>query len=79
MPGDEAIVAPVNAHVKELMVEQLSVTIGLDVTIVPIHPAPFVGALITGEGQNVKSGLVSSTTVTVNEQVCVLPCTSVAV
>ena len=56
---------------------QLSVTVGAVQVAVAVQAAPWFTLMLAG--QPVISGLVASTTVTVKEQVTVLPAPSVAV
>lgn len=74
--GDAPVVAPVNAQVCTVT-PQLSVAVGLLGANVAVHTAGSVG-LVTLAGQ-VMDGACVSLTVTVKEQVAVLPAASVAV
>jgi hypothetical protein len=74
--GEDAIVAPVIAHVKEATV-QLSLLVGLGVTTEAVHKLAAVFA-VRLEG-HVIVGAMLSVTVTVNEQVAVRPALSVTI
>jgi hypothetical protein len=74
--GEDAMVAPVIAHVKEAIV-QLSAVVGFGVKIEAVHKPAAVFA-VRFEGHEIV-GAILSVTVTVNEQVAVRPALSVTI
>jgi hypothetical protein len=72
--GEDAMVAPVIAHVKEATV-QLSLLVGFGVTTDAVHkPASVLAEIFAGQ---LIVGAMLSVTITVNEQVAVRPALSV--